>query len=610
MIDAALPLPLILLAAPLVAFCLVALTPLRKTGVFAAQVVIAFSPLSLAAACLLFWRQLGDPTLVDTWSISWMSTGGDSLVQVGWHIDGTSAPMLVVVGLVALCVQVYSVAYLHDEPPASMGRYFAWQALFVFSMQSLVLAPNLLQLFMGWELVGLCSYLLIGFWWRKPAAGKAAVKAFWVTKTADGALLLGLIVLYSLSGGFGWEAGALSTKQLNFVTGLLLLGVMGKSAQIPLHIWLPDAMQGPTPVSALLHAATMVAAGIFLVVRAWPLFEGAPITLEVMLWVGSITAFLAACFALVQDDIKKMLAFSTCSQLGYMMAALGAGNMAAGYFHLTTHAFFKALLFLGAGALIHATGSMSMKQMGGLWRSMPGTFLLFTVGSLALAGIFPLAGFYSKDMVLESLHHAHAWGPLALLMAGVALTAIYVSRSLFLVFSGTCRTPDAHPHEAPFSMMAPMVLLGALSIGAGFILFEPFHRLLGVDAQFHWTPLGIAGLGLATAGFGIGYWLSQGRKIAVLAPAAALIRSAPLDRAYETVWNRVLLVSGRLVAWLDRYVIDGAINAFGWACIGLAKRCKKLQTGRVDHYLGALVGGAIAVILYTVIAFSVWGGVN
>lgn len=610
MMNPALPLPLVLLGAPVLAFCLVALTPLRKKGVLAAQVVIAFSTLSLAAACLLFWRQLGDPTLVDSWSIRWMSMGGESLVNVGWHIDGISAPMLVVVGLVALCVQVYSVAYLHDEPPAGIGRYFAWQALFVFSMQSLVLAPNLLQLFMGWELVGLCSYLLIGFWWRKPEAAKASVKAFWVTKTADGALLLGLIVLFSLSGGFGWEAGSLSTSELNLITGLLLLGVMGKSAQVPLHIWLPDAMQGPTPVSALLHAATMVAAGIFLVVRAWPMFEGAPLTLDMMLWVGSITAFLAACFALVQDDIKKMLAFSTCSQLGYMMAALGAGSMAAGYFHLTTHAFFKALLFLGAGSLIHAMDTMSMKNMGGLWRSMPGTFLLFTAGSLALAGIFPFAGFYSKDMVLESLQHGHAWVPLGLLMAGVALTATYVSRSLFLVFGGTCRKPDAHPHEAPFSMMAPMVILGALSIGGGFILFEPFHTLIGVDAQFHWTPLGIAGLVLAGLGFGVGYWMSQGNSISALAPVSALIRSAPLDRAYETVWNRVLLVAGRGVAWVDRYVIDGAINAFGWLCIGLAKRTQKIQTGRADHYLGALVGGAIAVVLYTVIAFSLWGGAS
>jgi NADH-quinone oxidoreductase subunit L len=586
----------------------VALTPLRKTGLLAAQVVIAFSTVSLAAACLLFWRQLGDPSLVETWTISWMSTGGESLANVGWHIDGTSAPMLVVVGLVALCVQVYSVGYLHDESPAAMGRYFGWQALFIFSMQSLVLAPNLLQLFMGWELVGLCSYLLIGFWWRKPDAAKAAVKAFWVTKTADGALLLGLIVLFSLSGGFGWDAGSLTTPQLNLITGLLLLGVMGKSAQIPLHIWLPDAMQGPTPVSALLHAATMVAAGIFLVVRAWPLFEAAPLTLDMMLWVGSITAFLAACFALVQDDIKKMLAFSTCSQLGYMLAALGAGSVASGYFHLTTHAFFKALLFLGAGSLIHSMDTMSMKKMGGLWRSMPGTFLLFTVGSLALAGVFPLAGFYSKDIVLESLLHADAWIPLALLMAGVGLTATYVSRSLFLVFGGTCRKKDAHPHEAPFSMMAPMVLLGALSVGAGFVLFEPFHRLLGVDAQFHWTPLGVAGLGLAAMGFGMGYWLSQDRQIPALAPVSALIRSAPLDRAYETVWKRGLLVGGRGVAWIDRYVIDGAINAFGWGCIGIANWSKKIQTGRADHYLGAVVGGAIAVILYTVIAFSLWGG--
>jgi NADH-quinone oxidoreductase subunit L len=610
MTDPILPLPVILLGAPILAFCLVALTPLRKRGLLAAQVVIAFSTLSLIAACMLCWRQLGDPTLVDTWTIRWMPAAGQSLVDVGWTIDGVSAPMLVVVGFVALCVQVYSVGYLDDEPPAAIGRYFAWQALFVFAMQTLVLAPNLLQLFMGWELVGLCSYLLIGFWWRKPEAAKASVKAFWVTKTADSGILIALILLFSLTGGFAWMPGELSTGQLNLITGLLLLGIMGKSAQVPLHIWLPDAMQGPTPVSALLHAATMVAAGIFLVVRAWPLFEHAPLTLDIMLWVGAITAFTAACFALVQDDIKKMLAFSTCSQLGYMLAALGAGGMAAGYFHLTTHAFFKALLFLGAGSLIHAMGTNSMKAMGGLWRSMPGTFLLFTVGSLALAGIFPLAGFYSKDMVLESLHHAHAWVPLGLLVAGVGLTATYVGRSLFLVFGGTCRTPDAHPHEAPLSMMVPMVLLGALTVGAGFLLFGPFHRLLGVDAQFHWTGLGIAGLAIAFSGFGLAYWLTRGRTIGLLAPISALIRSAPLDRAYERVWHSVLLVFGRGVAWLDRYIIDGAINGFAWLFVFMADRARRLQTGRADHYIGAVVGGAVAVLLYTVIFYSLWGGAN
>jgi len=602
-----LPLPLVILGAPVLAFCLVALTPLRKKGLLAAQLVILLSTISLIAACVAFFDQLGNPDLRESWTMRWMPMGG-AQAEIGWLIDGTSAPMLVVVGLVALCVQVYSVGYLNHEPPHAIGRYFAWQALFVFSMQSLVLAPNLLQLFMGWELVGLCSYLLIGFWWRKPEAAKASVKAFWVTKTADGGLLLGLIVLFSLSGSFGWETGTLSTTELNLITILLLIGVMGKSAQMPLHIWLPDAMQGPTPVSALLHAATMVAAGIFLIVRAWPLFEAAPFTLDVMLWVGAITAFLAACFALVQDDIKKMLAFSTCSQLGYMLAALGAGGMAAGYFHLTTHAFFKALLFLGAGSIIHAMGTNSMKAMGGLFWSMPLTFLLFTVGSLALAGIFPFAGFYSKDMVLESLHHSHNTIPLGLLLAGVALTATYVGRSLFLVFAGRCRTPDAHPHEGPISMLAPMVVLAALTVGAGFMLFEPFYELLGQDASFHWTALGTGGLILSIGAIGFAYYTYRKGPITVFRPISELILSAPLDRAYETAWNRILLVGARGVAWVDRYIIDGAINAIGWVCTLMAERARKLQTGRADHYIGALVGGAVAIILYTVIAYSMWGG--
>ena len=604
-------LPFLVLALPTVAFVLLALiAPLRRSGLPAAYLVIGASAASLWAAIKLLVNQLsiGDAVQAE-YLVRWLPNGGESLADVGWIIDGTSAPMLVVVGFVALCVQVYSLGYLDEESPAGLGRYFTWHALFVFSMQSLVLAPNLLQLFMGWELVGLCSYLLIGFWWQKPEAARASVKAFWVTKAADGGLLLGLIVLMSATGGTNWDPTGISENTINLITMLLFLGVMGKSAQMPLHIWLPDAMQGPTPVSALLHAATMVAAGVFLVVRGWPLFEASEITLTVMLWVGSITAFAAAIFALLQDDVKKMLAFSTCSQLGYMIAALGAGGMAAGYFHLTTHAFFKALLFLGAGSLIHAMGTNSMSKMGGLARKMPLTFLLFTLGSLALAGIFPFAGFYSKDLVLESLEHGHHMGPLILAMGGVAITATYVGKSLTLIFFGETRSPEAHPHEGPITMLVPMALLGSLTVGAGFMLLKPFQGLLGnSEAVFHFTTLGYVGLGLAICGLGVGNWLAKGGTIVALRPIGTLILSSPLDRLYLKLWRGVLLSGGKFMAWIDRYVVDGAMNGVGLLFVVLGERARKAQTSRVDDYAATVVAGAMVICLSSIVLWTLFVG--
>jgi len=603
--------PFLVLALPTLAFIILALVPqLRRSGKPAAYLVIISSAASLWAAVKLLVNQLslGDEVQSE-FLIRWLPNGGDSLTDVGWLIDGTSAPMLVVVGLVALCVQVYSLGYLDEESPEGLGRYFTWHALFVFSMQSLVLAPNLLQLFMGWELVGLCSYLLIGFWWQKPEAARASVKAFWVTKAADGGLLLGLIILMGATGGTGWNPEGISSGTLNAITLLLFVGVMGKSAQMPLHIWLPDAMQGPTPVSALLHAATMVAAGVFLIVRGWPLFEVSSLTLSVMLWVGCITAFCAAVFALLQDDVKKMLAFSTCSQLGYMIAALGAGGMAAGYFHLTTHAFFKALLFLGAGSLIHAVGTNSMSKMGGLAKKMPFTFVLFTMGSLALAGIFPFAGFYSKDLVLETLEHGHHTIPLVLAMGGVVVTATYVGKSLTLIFFGSNNSPDAHPHEGPITMLVPMALLGSLTLGAGFLLLKPFQSLLGNDdAVFHFTTLGYIGLGLAVLGLAVGNWVAKGGSVKALKPMGDFILSSPLDRLYVTIWRRVLLAGGKGMAWVDRYLVDGAMNALGWLFVILGNKAKTIQTSRVDNYATTVVAGAAAICLSSIVLWTLFVG--
>ncbi len=425
--------------------------PLRRAGKPAAYLAVAAALASLFAALSLFQHQLLVPHAAVLETVPWLPGVGRTVARLGIRLDGISVPMLVVVTGVASMVQIFSLGYMADEPKPAFGRYFGYHSLFIFSMNLLVLAPNLLQLFMGWELVGLTSYLLIGFYWSKPSAARAAVKAFWVTKFADMGLVIGLITLYRMSGGFDWNA-SLSIPAATLVSLLLFVAVMGKSAQFPLHVWLPDAMEGPTPVSALLHAATMVAAGVYLVVRANPLFAGAPGTQMVMVWVGSFTALFAAVVAVVQTDIKKVLAYSTCSQLGYMIAALGAGSLMAGYFHLTTHAFFKALLFLGAGSVIHAVHSNELSSMGGLAKKMKLTTVTFVVGALALAGFPGFSGFFSKDLILEALYEKQLWGPLALLMLAAFLTAFYMGRVVFLAFFGKPSEAAEHAHESGISM--------------------------------------------------------------------------------------------------------------------------------------------------------------
>ena len=408
--------------------------PLRHRGAPAAWVCLLGSVLAVGASLKLLLNRIAGASDVRA-TLPWIQERGQAMAEMGVLIDGLSVAMVLVVCLVALCVQLFSVAYMHDEEPRAFGRYFTLHALFLFSMNVVVISPNLLQLFAGWELVGLTSYLLIGFYFAKPSAARAAVKAFWMTKLADMGFLFALLVLYVFTGGFEWTSHP-TPLVATWVTALLFVAVVGKSAQFPLHVWLPDAMEGPTPVSALLHAATMVAAGVFLVVRADPLFALAPTTREVMLWVGATTAVFAAGLALVQSDIKKVLAFSTSSQLGYMVAALGAGSAFAGFFHLGTHAFFKALLFLAAGSVIHAVHSNQLSDMGGLRRKLPLTTAAFVIGALSLSGFPGFAGFFSKDLVLSSLEGKAHWVPWALLMGSAFLTAFYMGRVLLKVFFG------------------------------------------------------------------------------------------------------------------------------------------------------------------------------
>ncbi len=592
-----LALALVALFAPLAAAALLVVLPwVRYRGMPAAVVTLAGSVASTVAAASLLWSRTTGAADVRA-VIPWLQEAGRPIAEVGVLIDGVSAPMLVVVTVVALCVQVFSLGYMASEPPKAFGRYFTQHALFLFAMNLLVVAPNLLQLFAGWELVGLSSYLLIGFYFAKPSAAKAAVKAFWMTKFADMGFFFGLLILFVASGSFAWTANV-TTPIAVAVTAMLFFAVVGKSAQFPLHIWLPDAMEGPTPVSALLHAATMVAAGVFLVVRADPLFAQAAATRDVMLWVGSVTALFAAGLALVQTDLKKVLAFSTCSQLGYMVAALGAGSAFAGFFHLGTHAFFKALLFLAAGSVIHAVHSNSMNDMGGLRKKLPLTTAVFVIGALSLAGVPGFAGFFSKDLVLGALEGRFAWVPFAMLLFSAFLTALYMGRVVLKVFFGEATEKAAHAHEGGWSMTLPLVLLAVPALLSGFLggfLAESTHA--EYHLHFGLTPalastMALAGLVAAALIYG------RGKSAPLTGLLTRLDNASAVDRGFEVGYRVGLMGLAHVLAWFDRYVIDGLINLLGYGTLEGGARVRRLQTGRIQDYVLAVAVGVLILVAF------------
>ena len=598
-----LPATLALLLPLLTAFLLAVLAPVRRLGWPAAGASVITAIIALAAAAHVFAQPIGGQPHV--WSVTWLQQAGTEIVSFGVRVDGISASMLVIVTLIAACVQVFSLGYMKDESRWALGRYFTYHSFFVFSMNLLVLAPNLLQFFLGWELVGLTSYLLIGFYFQKPSAGYAAVKAFWITKLADMGFLFGLLSLFLVSGGFAFES-SLEPGAATMVTLGLFLAVMGKSAQFPLHVWLPNAMEGPTPVSALLHAATMVAAGVYLLVRAFPLFGQAPITLDVMLWVGSFTAAFAAFVALVQTDIKRVLAYSTCSQLGYMVAAIGAGSAFSAYFHLVTHAFFKALLFLAAGSAIHAVHSNELSSMGGLGKKMPITAAAFGIGALALAGFPGFSGFFSKDSILEALAEHRAWVPLGLLLTAAFLTAFYMGRTYVLAFMGEAKGHATHAHESPSSMTLPLIALsaGAISVGwfgrafAGKVAQKYIFQFRGTGATA--TLLGLSGLGLAVV-------LYRRHRQAVdrgplLKGLSHLANAAYVDRAFAGGFRGLALPLAKSVGWFDRYIVDGLINLIGWLGLNTSKRLQRVQTGNSLDYIMAVVIGTLLVIAWGVVS--------
>ena len=603
-------LPLVPVLAPLTAAVLLGLvSPLRHTGRPAAFVSILGALTALGSALLLWSRvhDAGVPTLIE-WA--WLVESQGTIATIGVLADAESTTMLLLVTLVALLVQVYSLSYLSDEPPAALGRYYVYQSLFAFSMIGLVIAPNLLQLFICWELVGLCSYLLIGFWFQKPSAARAAVKAFWTTKAGDVGLLIGIVLLWRHTGTFDFgelrmlvEAGAVGLDGLAVITFCLYLGAAGKSAQLPLHIWLPDAMEGPTPVSALIHAATMVTAGVYLLTRTAFLFALTPDVLLIVAWVGALTAIVAAMMACAQNDIKRVLAYSTVSQLGYMMTAIGAGYAAAGFFHLLTHGIFKALLFLGAGAVIHAVGTNDITHMGGLARKMPQTMVVFVIGTLSLAGLPLFAGFLSKEEVLGAVWAGGLTIPFVLLLIGAFLTAFYMMRVVFLTFFGTAQAGHSHgghhAHDAPIAMSAPLWILAIASMVIG-VYFTFNHPELPFEPP-GWlaaTATGVALSGMVLA------WLTYQR--GAIDPERLARMTGPLRlAAAKGFWfDDLFLVAYRLVqnylakvlGWTDRYIVDGVLNVVSAGTVSAGEQLRRVQTGKVQDYVLAVGAGVIAVV--------------
>ncbi len=540
----------------------------------------------------------------------WLKSAGNLTLEVGMLIDPLTVIMLVVVTFVSLMVQIYSMGYMAEDE--GKARYFAFISLFTFSMLGLVLANNLVMVYMFWELVGLSSYLLIGFWYHKPEAANAGKKAFVVTRFGDLGFLIGILVLgYFLNTfniievGTAAQTGKLTGGLGTCVALLIFAGAVGKSAQFPLHIWLPDAMEGPTPVSALIHAATMVAAGVFLVARVFPVFTASDTAMLVVAYVGGFTAIFAATIACVQDDIKRILAYSTVSQLGYMMMALGCGGYFAGVFHLMTHAAFKALLFLAAGSVIHAVHTNNIWEMGGLIKRMGITGTTMLIAAVALAGVFPFSGFFSKDAILFAALDA---GRMDLLVLGIftaLLTSFYIFRLFFVVFTGKPNSTQPG-HESPAVMTMPLMTLAILSLGLGFFAARFEHFIvasLGANREIlhqHNRLVPMFAFLAVLFGFGWAYLVYFQKAIS----ATLLTRKFSLlykllkhkyfiDEIYLFFVRYVMLVVSAGLAWFDRQVVDGAVNGVAWLCRRMGAGIRRLQVGRLQAYIFAFVLGLI-----------------
>ena len=606
----------------------------RRLPAISAQISIAAIGLSFLLTLALFFR-LGAENVLPVKPIQWLSVGNLN-VEIGFLVDRLSILMLLVVTGVGLMIHIYSYGYMHGDK--GFSRFFASLSLFTFSMMGIVFATNFFQMFIFWELVGLSSYLLIGYWYEKPSAADACKKAFLTNRIGDFGFLLGIIILWTVLGSvqFGDLQGAIAQNKaalgtLATIAGVLIfMGAMGKSAQFPLHVWLPDAMEGPTPVSALIHAATMVAAGVYMLCRVFFLYTATPAwpealnflngitALEIIAWIGGITALLAALIAVQQNDIKRILAYSTLSQLGYMIMSVGLGGTTASMYHLTTHAFFKALLFLGAGSVIHAMHhEQDIWRMGALKKRMPKTFWTFLFGTLALAGVWPLSGFYSKDEVLAAAAHGNG------VLFGVAvlvavLTTFYMFRLVFVVFYGPEKSESAsHAHESPAVMTTPLILLAIPTVIAGFFGIDYFLNRANPEAHaerygffsqllapFAHAPLGaFFGLGAVIFGFAAAYGLYYRRTRDPLPdyirPLARAMRNRfYFDELYETIIAVTHEAFAKLAAGFDRWIVAGLLVRGLHGTTDLVGRGLRLaQTGNLQTYAFLFVIG-LAVLLF------------
>ena len=621
---------ILILLLPLLSFLFLGLAGMKLKPVVAGAIGTAvLAVVALLSYCTAFeYFSAGRdasgvfPTLVP-WNTVWLPISRTLHIDLGILLDPISVMMLVVISTVSLMVHVYSLGYMKGE--RGFQRYYAFLSLFTMSMMGLVVATNIFQMYLFWELVGVSSYLLIGFYYTKKEAVAASKKAFIVTRFADLGFLVGILFYGYYAGTFSFTPDvqllAAAGAMIPLALGLMFIGGAGKSAMFPLHIWLPDAMEGPTPVSALIQAATMVVAGVYLVARMFPLFVGyAPEVLHWTAYIGAFTALYAAVVACVQSDIKRVLAFSTISQIGFMIVALGVctspdphtgglGYMAS-MFHLFTHAMFKALLFLGAGCIIHAVHSNEMSAMGGLRRYMPVTHATFLIACLAIAGIWPLSGFFSKDEILTA---CFAFSPvMGWVMTGIAgLTAFYMFRLYYNIFWGreNRELHAAHrPHEAPLTMTLPLLFLSAVTCVAGFI---PFGKLVSSDGMPYTIHIdrSVAGVSLcvAAAAIALATWMYLRERQTVADALATRFRGLHkaayhrfyIDEVYQFVTHRVIFACiSAPVAWFDRHVVDGLMNMLARATNGAAYVIRDMQSGSVQRYCIWFLGGALGLTIF------------
>ncbi|RFU64241.1 NADH-quinone oxidoreductase subunit L [Bacillus sp. V59.32b] len=609
---------------PLVSFLFLLLFGKRLKEAGSSYVGMLFTFASFVWSVLVLFERFQAPTYKA--EAGWLAIG-DVQLTAGMEINQLNALMLVIVSLVSFLVHMYSKGYMHGDERFPV--FYAYLGFFTFAMLGLVMAPNLLQLYFFWELVGAGSFLLIGFYFKKEEAKKAAIKAFIMTRIGDVGLLIGIILLFWQVGSFEYDvifqavqAGEISAEMITLTAILIFVGAVGKSGQFPLHSWLPDAMEGPTPVSALIHAATMVAAGVYLVAAMFPLFSASETAMMVVAVTGGFTAIFAASIGLVQKDIKQVLAYSTVSQLGYMMLALGSAGYVAGVFHLMTHAFFKALLFLAAGSVIHAVHTQNIEQMGGLWKKLKITGPLFLIGALAISGVPLFSGFFSKDEILVSawVHGNHGLFWIALFAA--FLTAFYMFRLFFMVFTGEANTSQTRVHESPRVMTLPMIVLGVLAIISGYVNTPWFGTFLGdwltegneylpkshSDAP-GWimiaaTLVSLGGVLLAYLIYGKRLisrdWLGGENSTAYI----TLTNKYFVDEMYQFSFVALTRWIALFLSYVDRFIVGGFVYAVTGTVQSLGRIGSRLQNGQVQVY-GMIAFFGLAVLL---VIFALTGG--